>query len=181
MVVRTKVYSDELDFWISMLRECNDYTSREAEMAKTAQEKDLQRKMAQSVAGTAASMVPAGVGDVPLPPSTAEVIPSVDDAIGDEDDRETLKELVSKRMEIDAQLKPLDAAKDALTARIKTVLGNYGLNKLTCAGASINYFLTERKSINATKLMAQGVDMETIVACTDVTKSGTLKITPLKS
>lgn len=147
--------------------------------AKTA-EQSLKQKMAQSVAGAAPSMVPTprAKQEVPVAPEPKEIIPAIEELIGDEDDRETLKLLIQQKIDIDYQLKPLEKQKDNVTDRIKTHLSNYGITSMVCDGAKVSYTVQERKTLNHTKLVAAGVDIETIVACTDISKSSTLRITP---
>lgn len=147
----------------------------------TQNEKSLRQKMAQSVAGSAPSMVPGPRNtEVPPAPEEKETIPSIQDLIGDEDDRMTLEQLIAQRVAIDAQIKPLEKSKDLLTNRIKTQLSSYGITQMLCDGARVSYTTTERKTINQNKLIGAGVDIEIIVACTDVSKSSMLKITPAK-
>lgn len=145
----------------------------------SSKEKELQQKMAKSIVGTAPSMVPAAPAAT-LPPEQDDSIPSIDVLITDEDERGTLQKLILQRITVDASIKPLEKVKENLTDRIKTLLGSYGINQLMCDGAKVSYTMTERKSLNQTKLVAAGVDMEIIVACTDISKSGMLKITPPK-
>lgn len=151
-------------------------------MPKTAtKESDLKRKMAQSVAGSAPSMIPGPRNtEVPPAPEEKETIPSISDLIGDAEDRLTLEQLIAQRISIDAQIKPLEKSKDLLTDRIKTQLSSYGITRMMCDGAKVSYTTTERKTINQNKLIGAGVDIETIVLCTDVSKSSMLKITPAK-
>jgi hypothetical protein len=144
-------------------------------------DKDLKQKMAQSVSGSAPSLVPGPRNtDVPPAPEQKETIPSIQDLIGDEDDRTTLEQLIAQRVAIDSQIKPLEKSKDLLTDRIKTQLSSYGITQMLCDGAKVSYTMTERKTINQNKLIGAGVDIETIVLCTDITKSSMLKITPAK-
>jgi hypothetical protein len=152
-------------------------------MPKTAatKEKELKQKMHQSVAGSAPSMIPGPRNTaVPPAPEEKETIPSISDLIGDAEDRLTLEQLIAQRISIDAQIKPLEKSKDLLTDRIKTQLSSYGITQMLCDGAKVSYTMTERKTINQNKLIGAGVDIETIVLCTDVSKSSMLKITPAK-
>lgn len=149
-------------------------------VSKDLKEKKLKQKMAQSVSGTSPSMVPAGIGNVPLPPPKEDETPSIDDLIGDAEERETLRKLVANRISYDLAIKPLEKMKDATTDRIKTILGSYGINKASCDGASLSYTQTERKTINRVKLEALGVDPAIIDTATDVTTSAMLRITQAK-
>src|ERR1700722_15818842 len=146
-------------------------------------EKDLKQQMAQSVAGSAPSMIPAARNNlVPPPPESKEVIPSIQELIGDEDDRNTLEQLIAQRIDIDSQIKPLEKSKELLTDRIKTQLSSYGITQMLCDGAKVSYSVTEgRKTINRNKLIGAGVDTDIIDACTDVSAAGSmLRITPAK-
>jgi hypothetical protein len=146
-------------------------------------EKSLKQKMAQSVVGSAPSMIPGpriSQGEVPPAPEVKEAIPMLDELIADTEDRETIRQLISKSIEIAALLKPLEKQQDAIKDRIKVQLSGYGITSMLCDGAKVSYTMTERKTLNHTKLVAAGVDVETIVACTDVTRSSMLKITPAK-
>jgi hypothetical protein len=119
-------------------------------------------------------------GVVPAAPEAPEVIPNIDDLIEAGEEKDTLKNLIVARMQVDSLLKPLEKQKDALTDRIKTALSGFGITEMLCSGAKVSYTITERKTLNHTKLVAAGVDVETIVACTDISKSSTLRITPGK-
>lgn len=158
-----------------------DFATKLKKDSKT-KEQSLRQKMAQSVSGHAPSMIPGPRVVQGVVPTTdiKEVVPGVEELIADEEDRNTLAALVQSKIAIDSQLKPLEKQKEMVTDRIKAALSSYGITTMMCAGAKVSYTTTERKTINATKLVASGVDMEVIVACTDVTKSGMLKITPGK-
>lgn len=150
-------------------------------MASKAQ--TLKDKMKKATAGTAPSMVPVPYvkqGKVPEAPKAEEVIPDISALLEEGEDRETLEQLISKRVEIDAQIKPLEKQKDALTTRIKATLTEYGITHMMCAGAKVSYTETERKALNQMKLLEAGVSIQTLSDCTDITKSGMLKITPAK-
>ena len=154
-------------------------------MAKKAEVKQdsLKDRMKASTAGTKVSMVPVPhvkQSEVPAAPEVKETIPDINELIGDEEDRSTLSVLIQRKVEIDEQLKPLEKQKDAIVERIKVSLSGYGITSMMCQGAKVSYTVIERKALNQMKLIESGVAVETIVACTDITKSSTLKITPAK-
>lgn len=149
---------------------------------KKKMEKDLRQKMAQSVAGSAPSMVPVPYvkqGKVPKH-EQSEAIPPVEDLITDKEDRETLAQLVAARVQLDIQLKPLEKQKEMMTDRIKAALSSYGITSMMCAGAKVSYTQQEYKKLNEQKLIGAGVDLETIILCTDVTMTSRLTIRPEK-
>lgn len=153
-----------------------------AKTPKDIKEKDLKQKMAQSMVGTAPSLVPAPYvkqGKAPHAELT-EVLPAIDDLIAEEDDRDTLKQLIAMQVQLNLQIKPLEKQKDLVTDRIKAALSSYGITSMVCEGAKVSFTATERKTINPMKLIAAGVEAETIVMCTDITTSSMLKITPAK-
>jgi hypothetical protein len=131
----------------------------------------LQQKIAQSQLGSGPSLVPqAKVKEEP------EAIPTVEELIGEQEDLDTLKSLVSSILAPKAEVARLKKVIDKVVPRIKLILGQYGLSKAVCGTATLNYFPTTRTSINRTKLLAARVTEEVIAACTDVTQSFTLKI-----
>jgi hypothetical protein len=132
----------------------------------------LSQKIAQSQLGSGSSLVP----QAPVKDEPPEAIPTVEELIGDQEDLATLNSLVSSVLVPKAEVKRLKKVIDAIVPRIKAIVSQYGFSKAVCAGATLNYFPTSRKSINATKLLAAGVTQEIITACTDVTPSYTLKI-----
>src|SRR5580692_9611874 len=100
-------------------------------MAKTAaKEKELKQKMAQSVSSASPSMVPGPRNtEVPPAPEEKQTVPTIQELIGDEEDRLTLEQLIAQRISLDAQIKPLEKSKDLLTDRIKTQLSSYGITQ----------------------------------------------------
>ena len=145
--------------------------------------RSLKDRMKAATAGTKVSMVPVPhvkQSEVPAAPEVKETIPDINELIGDEEDRSTLSVLIQRKMEIDEPLKPLEKQKDAIVERIKVYLSGYGITSMMCQGAKVSYTVIERKALNQMKLIESGVAVETIVACTDITKSSTLKITPAK-
>lgn len=148
-------------------------------MPKTgAKEKQLQEQMAKSVSGSAPSMVPTARATPTY--TEEEPVPTIEMLIADEEERVTLQKLVIQKIAVDESLKPLEKVKEGITNRIKSLLSGYGITQATCDGARISFTTTERKTINSTKLLENGVDIEVIVASTDITKSATLRITPAK-
>lgn len=145
----------------------------------TTTSKALKQKMAQSVSGMGPSLVPAS--KPPLPPvKQDEVIPKIDELIGDADDLATLTDLISLHVTLNKQKKAAEDKLEPVKDRIKAIVGQYGIDKMQVGFATVNYFRTERRSINATKLVALGVDQEVIDAATDTSVSATLKIVSAK-
>ena len=131
----------------------------------------LAQKIAQSQLGTGPSLVPQA------PVKEEEVVPSVEELIGEAEDLETLKSLVASIVLPKAEVKRLEKVIDAVTPRIKTLLSQYGIAKAKCGESMLTYFPTTRSTINRTKLLAAGVDEAIINDCTDVSQSFTLKLT----
>ncbi len=151
--------------------------------AKTAKKSELpaslRQKIAASQVGSKPSLIPPGIGgQPPLPPRPMKVekAPDIADLMDDGEDRETLTALVSQYHTINTTKKQAAAAIKPLGERIKTILGNYGINHFTYVGVDVNYYLTERKTLNRGKLLAAGVSIEILEACTDVSASGALRI-----
>ena len=138
----------------------------------------LKQKMAQSVVGTGPSLVP-----VPKPVEVAEepVAPPITELIAEKEDVDTLQSLVKTQMALNSDKKAIESRLDPINDRIKALLGQYGIYKATCDGASISYSASTRSSINATKLLAAGVEQEIIDSCTDKKSTRTLLITRGKS
>jgi hypothetical protein len=133
----------------------------------------LSQKIAQSQLGTGPSFIP----QAPKPKDEEEVLHPVEELIGEPEDLETLKSLVSSLSIPAKEIKRLEKIVDPIRDRIKAIVGQYGISKARCGEAVLNYFMTQRKTINATKLLAAGVGQDVIDQCTDVTPSYTLKIT----
>ena len=146
-------------------------------------EKSLKQKMAQSVVGAAPSMIPAPrvpQGEVPAAPEAEPIIPGIDELLPAGEDKDALRKLIDIHIQLNSQIKPLEKQIDAIKERIKTTLSGYGITNMVCDGAKVSYTVTERRTLNHNKLIAAGVDTEIIVACTDISKSSMLKITPAK-
>ena len=133
--------------------------------------KELQQKIAQSQLGSGPSLVP----QVPLT-EPDEAIPTVEELIGEAEDLDTLKLLVNSLLIPQAEVKRLEKVIDTIKPRIKVIVGQYGIAKARCGEAVLSYFPTSRSTVNAKKLLAAGVDEATIIACTDVSHSFTLKV-----
>lgn len=131
----------------------------------------LTQKIAQSQLGSGPSLVPQAPVKEP-----EEVVPTVEELIGEAEDLQTLKDLVAAISVPKAEVKRLDKIVDSLSGRIKILVSQYGIAKAKCGESLILYYPTTRSTINATKLLAAGVEQETITACTDVSRSFTLKI-----
>jgi hypothetical protein len=141
--------------------------------------KELKQRMAQSVVGTGPSLIP--VPHTPKPEKEEEHIPQIDELIDDRDDVQTLRSLVSSHVSANTNKKQWEKTVEGLSERIKGIIGRYGLgqgiNKANCDGQTINYYPQSRSTINATKLLAAGVDQKTIDDCTDTTQTLALRIT----
>jgi hypothetical protein len=151
--------------------------------SKAAIPKSLKQKMAASVSGAGQSLVPdiPGVTSSPTPPpAEVDLIPSIDQLIGDAEDLTTLRDLVNLQVKVNAQKKELEKKLEPINDRIKAIVSEYGIEKAVCDGANITLSQGSRSTINKLKLVAYGVDEEIITACTDVTTTQTLKITPAK-
>jgi hypothetical protein len=136
--------------------------------------KELKQKMAQSVVGTGPSLIPQPHTPKPKP-DDGEPIPSVDDFVEGEE-RAVLHSLVQLRVTLAAQEKALKARLDQANDRIKAIISEHGVEKSVCDGCRINYFRSERRALNQMKLLAAGVDQDTIDYCTDITEVWTLKV-----
>ena len=133
--------------------------------------KGLQQKIAQSQLGSGPSLVPQAPVTEP-----EEAIPTVEELIGEAEDLDTLKMLVNSLLIPQAEVKRLEKVIDTIKPRIKVIVGQYGIAKARCGEAVLSYFPTSRSTVNAKKLLAAGVDEDTITACTDVSHSFTLKV-----
>lgn len=138
----------------------------------------LRQKIAQSQVGSSPTLVPPGIGGTPLPAPqrTKETAPQLDEVMENGDDKDTLRALVARYVIVNATKKESTKIVNGLGVRIKAILTDYGINQFKWDQSTVNYFRTERRSINKGKLLAAGVSIETIEACTDTTASGTLKI-----
>jgi hypothetical protein len=147
------------------------------------EEKSLKQKMAASVVGSAPNLVPVPrvpQGDVPAAPEPVAIVPPIDELMEDGEDKDTLRKLIEVHIALNSQIKPLEKQLDIIKDRIKNALSCYSITNMSCDGAKVSYTVTERRTLNHMKLIAAGVDTEVLVACTDITKSGMLRITPAK-
>ena len=153
-------------------------------MPKTAKKPmpdSLRQKMAASVAGTSPSLVPQfDVSKVTFTVDKKveeEVVPSIDDLIADDVDRTMLRDLIANHVQLNRQKKQLEKSVETLGARIKSVVTDYGVDKMMCDGAKVSLTRGERRTINSMKLVASGVPQDLIEACTDISRFQTLTIT----
>ena len=154
------------------------YPTEEDHMSKVPA--SLKQKMAKSVAGSAPSLLPGKPREIVEDFLPEDVVPPIDQLIADKDDVETLRGLIRAHLEINQEKKALEKKVDNLSTRIKSIIGQYGIEKAVCDGANISYYPVPRRTINGTKLLGAGVPEETITLCTDVSTSYTLKITAEK-
>lgn len=174
---------------VAMPTTINPRTGKQETMSETLNgaakdnERLLRQKMAASVVGSAPSLVPAPrvkQGEVPALPEPEAIIPPIDELIPDGEDKQALRLLIGMSIDLNLKIKPLEKQQDAIKDRIKVALSSYGITSMSCDGAKVSYTVTERRNLNHMKLIAAGVDTEVIVACTDITKSSMLKITPAR-
>jgi hypothetical protein len=131
----------------------------------------LAQKIAQSQLGSGPSLVPQAPVKEP-----EEVIPTVEELIGEAEDLETLRSLVAALVVPQAEVKRLEKVIDTIKPRIKVIVSQYGIAKALCGESTLSYFATSRSTINRTKLLAAGVDESIIEDCTDKTESFSLKV-----
>ncbi len=174
---------------VAMPTTLNPRTGKQETMSETLNgaakdnERLLRQKMAASVVGSAPSLIPAPrvkQGEVPALPEPEPIIPPIDELIPDGEDKQALRLLIGMSIDLNLKIKPLEKQQDAIKDRIKVALSSYGITSMSCDGAEVSYTVTERRNLNHMKLIAAGVDTEVIVACTDITKSSMLKITPAR-
>ena len=105
-----------------------------------------------------------------------EVIPTIDELIDEQEDKDTLRSLLNAYRVPHAEIKRLEKVVEPLKGRIKVLISQYGIAKAKCDDDTIIYYPTTRSTVNAKKLLAAGVEQAVIDICTDVTESYTLKI-----
>ena len=133
----------------------------------------LSQKIAQSQLGTGPSLVPQAHAKQQEP---EEVIPTIDELIDEQEDKDTLRSLLNAYRVPHAEIKRLEKVVEPLKGRIKVLISQYGIAKAKCDDDTIIYYPTTRSTVNAKKLLAAGVEQAVIDICTDVTESYTLKI-----
>lgn len=131
----------------------------------------LSQKIAQSQLGTGPSLVPQAKQKEP-----EEVIPTIDELIDEQEDKDTLRSLLNAYRVPHAEIKRLEKVVEPLKGRIKVLISQYGIAKAKCDDDTITYYPSSRSTINRNKLLAAGVDEIIIDECTDTTESYTLKI-----
>jgi hypothetical protein len=155
--------------------------------AKKVMPATLRQKMAAATTGTRPSLLPAGVGGRPVEPpkvvdaAVEEPVPEINEIMEAGTDRTNLRKMVERHWQINSQIKKLESDLEPIAAAIKALLGDYGISKMTCDGAPVNYFVNARKTIKDTLLLAAGITQETIDTCTVTTNSKSLVIRPPKS
>jgi hypothetical protein len=148
-------------------------------MAKKPIPASLKQKMAASVVGSRASLIPQPYTPKPTPKPAEEVVPSVETIIEDAEELATLRELVARQLPLNAQIKALESSLKPINDRIKGILGECKI-KAVCDGATINQFPVTRSTVDPLLLLAAGVDEETIQSCTKTSTSYTLLVTGIK-
>jgi hypothetical protein len=133
--------------------------------------KALQQQIAQSQLGSGPSLVPQAP-----PPKEKEVVPKLAELIAEGDDLETLCKLLEAVIIPQREIKRLEKVVEPMKDRIKALVGQYGIDKATYGEITLSYYPTSRTTINATKLLAAGVDQDVITFCTDTTHSYALKV-----
>lgn len=145
--------------------------------------KTVRDQFKDEIAASGPNMNPPGLGGNPaLVKTEPEEVqaPDIADLIGDAEDRDIISALMVQHAELTKRLKPLDAERDRISDRIKTLIKPYGIDKAQYMGVHMAYFPTTRESLNKMKLLEAGVPTATILACTDKKVAYTLKVTPAK-
>ncbi len=137
----------------------------------------LQDKINKATGIASVNMNPAPKPPVVEPEPKA---PDITSLIADTEECQALCQLISYHATLTQQLKPLDDAREACSKRIKALISGYGIEAATYQGIALAYYKTTRKTLNQIKLMEAGVSVQIISACTDITESHSLKITPAK-
>lgn len=144
--------------------------------ATVSKEDELKAKMAAVMPkAKAPSMVPAKKEKkekAPPPPDLREI--DIDD-----DDRQQIARLVNQAAEYKRMEKDGKQNYGPLSDRIKALIqDNESVHKFMCDGHRANLTKTQKSTINKDKLLAAGVAPGTITACTDITDSWMLTVTP---
>jgi len=113
----------------------------------------------------------------PPPPKEEEVVPELRELIDDPKAQRAMIQMTEEYLAWGAQEKDAKEHKDALSAKIKMIVGDYGISKVMVGVNKVNYFNQQRKTIKAELLLQHGVGPQVIEACTKTTDSYTLRIT----
>ena len=146
----------------------------------------LRDRIKTIAAQSAPSMVPAPretqqAEDIPAPPQKEEeVVPSIADIIPDLKERLLLARLVATYGEMGITKHSLDKQQKALSTQAKKIVGKYGIARAVSGEWRISYYNAARETLSKELLLAAGVPLATILACTKTTPAYTLRISKIK-
>ena len=136
----------------------------------------LAERMGAITTATAPNLNP-NFSVTPPPAKEKEIIPDLKDLVEQRKDYLELKRLITTSLELAEQERLIKKQRDPISSRIKDLLGTYKIGKAQVEGCRVNYFSGERRSIDASLLLANGVQPRVIEASTKVSVVYTLKIT----
>jgi hypothetical protein len=114
---------------------------------------------------------------IPPPPKEEDIPPDIRELVTGPDLR-SLTVMVTEHAELGMQISGVKKQRDALSAKIKNLLGKHEISQCMCEGNRVNYYGGERHTIKSSLLLDHGVSPAVIEACTEVKVTYTLRITP---
>jgi len=135
-------------------------------------------KAVQEIAKEVApSLVPDGLKLIPPPPKPKdELPPDLKQLVQDKKDYLTLARLIEEDMPWKAQQKEAEGKRKGIEIKIKNLLGKHKVGEAMLGDVRVSYYSGERSTIKADKLLAAGVPIQTIMACTEKSTSFTLRL-----
>jgi|SRR5579863_7146874 len=135
----------------------------------------LEEKLRKSVAAAAPSLGPVQFAK---PDEPEEYVPDLREVECSTGDRLRIMRLVADSAALQQQESEIKKQRAGITEMLKTLVAELPQHKFMVDGNRVNYYPTTRKTLNRTKLMAEGVSIQVLNRCTDESVSFSLRIVP---
>lgn len=110
----------------------------------------------------------------PEPKAKAHV--PIEDAISSKKDQQLIRDASEEYPSLSAEIKKLESRKSELSGILKKEMRTYGLESVQAGGFVVSYYVTNRSTIKADLLLANGVSVQTIQDCTETTASESVRV-----
>jgi hypothetical protein len=142
------------------------------ERKRMATAKTLADRLKEAVKQNKGSLNP----DPPAPPEPQEEIPDIREFDLPPATRMQLVRLTEEHRVLGDEESTIKKSRNALTAKIKTILGEYKVGKAMVGDLRVSYYNVPRTSLSKIKLMEAGVTLKQIAAAEETKDAYTLKI-----
>lgn len=144
---------------------------------------NLQDRINQSM-GTdkGVSLVPDYAGKPKPPKPEKDKAPLLEEYLDDTNLIHEMESCVETYDALSEQIKTLESRKKAMRDEIENILGNCGIESARVLGTyTVSRFEQDRATLRKDLLLSAGVSMQTISACTEISKVVTIKVTREKA